>query len=125
MQIKVGSCYGGGIRVASWPLCRLFRNYFALWYLMSYEIRHFYSHYFIGGCLKTPKDADSESLQAKWIKDLGELNLRCNDIHTIIERARSYHARKDEVWHGCVLPAVRPHQKLLLRLVVCIRKRSK
>ncbi|GFG35121.1 hypothetical protein Cfor_09609 [Coptotermes formosanus] len=77
-----------------------------------------------GGCLKTPKDADSESLQAKWIKDLGELNLRCNDIHTIIERARSYHARKDELWHGCVLPAVRPHQKLLLRLVVCIRKRS-
>lgn len=80
---------------------------------------------FIGGSLKTPKDADSESLQAKWIKDLGELNLRCSDIHTIIERARNYRVRKDEPWHGCVLPAVRPHHKLLLQLVVCIRKRSK
>jgi 8-oxo-dGDP phosphatase len=75
--------------------------------------------------LRTPKDADSECLQAKWVKDLGELNLRCSDIHTIIERAKSYHTRKDEPWHGCMLPAVRPHHKLLLRLVVCIRKRSK
>jgi 8-oxo-dGDP phosphatase len=75
--------------------------------------------------LKTPKDADSESLQAKWIKDLGELNLRANDILPIIERARSYHARRDECWHGCLLPSVRPLRKLLLRLVVCIRKRSK
>jgi 8-oxo-dGDP phosphatase len=92
---------------------------------MNYKVQHFHLNFFVGGCLKTPKDADSESLQAKWIKDLGELNLRANDIHTIIERAKSYHLRKDESWHGCILPAVRPHQKLLLRLVVCIRKRSK
>lgn len=111
--------------MASWSQCRLFWDYCALWRLMNYEVQHLYSNYFIGGCLKTPKDADSESLQAKWIKDLGELNLRCNDIHMIIERARSYHAKEDELWHGCVLPAVQPHQKLLLRLVVCIRKRSK
>ncbi|XP_069696563.1 8-oxo-dGDP phosphatase NUDT18-like isoform X2 [Periplaneta americana] len=77
-----------------------------------------------GGVLKTPKDADSESLQAKWIKDLSELNLRADDIHNIIERARSYHARKNEPWHACVLPALYPHKKLLLRVVVCIRKRS-
>jgi 8-oxo-dGDP phosphatase len=82
-------------------------------------------NYFLGGSLKTPKDADSESLQAKWIKDLGELNLRGNDILTVIKQARSYHMRKDECWHGCVLPAVWPHRRLLLRLVVCIRKRSK
>merc|ERR1712209_71450 len=31
-----------------------------------------------GGRLKTPADADSESLQAKWISDLGELSLRAN-----------------------------------------------
>jgi len=26
----------------------------------------------IGGCLKTPAQADSESLQAKWIKNISE-----------------------------------------------------
>ena len=78
-----------------------------------------------GGYLKTPKDADSESLQAKWVKDPAELNLRANDICTIIEKAKSYQARRDEPWHGSVLPILTPHHKLLLRLVVCIRKRSK
>ncbi|KAJ9591871.1 hypothetical protein L9F63_001594, partial [Diploptera punctata] len=77
------------------------------------------------GCLKTPKDADSESLQAKWVKDPAELNLRANDIYTIIEKAKSYQARRDEPWHSNMLPVLAPQHKLLLRLVVCIRKRKK
>ena len=82
-------------------------------------------NYVLGGCLKTPKDADSESLQAKWVKDPAELNLRSNDICGIIEKSKSYQARSNEPWHANVLPIVAPHHKLLLRLVVCIRKRSK
>ncbi|XP_066999783.1 8-oxo-dGDP phosphatase NUDT18 isoform X2 [Anabrus simplex] len=79
----------------------------------------------IGGKLKTPQNADSESLQAKWVKNVGELSLRANDIHTIIERGRCFHSRGlDEPWHANLMPVLRPHHKLLLRLVVCIRKRS-
>ncbi|XP_063225629.1 8-oxo-dGDP phosphatase NUDT18 [Bacillus rossius redtenbacheri] len=78
-----------------------------------------------GGTLKTPKDADSESLQAKWVRDLGELSLRADDIHGIVERARSFAAaRGREPWHADVLPALVPHAKLLFRLVVCVRKKS-
>ena len=53
-----------------------------------------------GGKLKTPADADSESLQAKWVGDLGELSLRATDVIPIIERGRSYSMRRpDEPWH--------------------------
>ena len=53
-----------------------------------------------GGKLKTPADADSESLQAKWIGDLGELSLRANDVISIIDRGRQYAMRRqDEPWH--------------------------
>ena len=34
----------------------------------------------IGGKLKTPADADSESLQAKWIGDLTDFPLRAGDV---------------------------------------------
>nr|CAD7200877.1 unnamed protein product [Timema douglasi] len=77
------------------------------------------------GTLKTPKDADSESLQAKWVKDLNELNLRASDIQGIVERGRSYQAAlRGEPWHAPLLPVLRPHNKLLFRIVVCIRKKS-
>lgn len=42
----------------------------------------------IGGTLKTPAQADSESLQAKWIADLNELSLRAKDITHIVDRAK-------------------------------------
>jgi 8-oxo-dGDP phosphatase len=60
----------------------------------------------IGGKLKTPQDADSESLQAKWVGDLGELSLRANDVLNIIDRGRQYvEARRNaEPWH---MPQVR------------------
>ncbi len=88
-----------------------------------------------GGKLKTPADADAESLQAKWIEDLGELSLRANDVLTIIERGRQHEAAVrairsggaaalGEQWHLPQLPAVRPHPKLYLRLVVLIRRKS-
>ena len=54
-----------------------------------------------GGRLKTPADADAESLQAKWVDDLGELSLRASDVIAVIERGRQYvdARRKDEPWH--------------------------
>lgn len=42
----------------------------------------------IGGELKTPAQADKESLQAKWIADLDELTLRGTDIIHLIDRAK-------------------------------------
>ena len=41
----------------------------------------------IGGKLKTPADADSESLQAKWIGDLTDFPLRAGDVLPLIEVA--------------------------------------
>lgn len=80
----------------------------------------------LGGTLKTPACADSESLQAKWVEDLGELNLRGNDIYPLIQRAKQYWARpEDEPWHQSLLPINKPQTKLKLRLVIAVRKRSK
>ncbi|XP_014285989.1 8-oxo-dGDP phosphatase NUDT18 [Halyomorpha halys] len=76
-----------------------------------------------GGQLKTPAQADSESLQAKWVKDIREMSLRSNDIVPLIERARAYY-NTDEPQHPHILPALRSHEKLILRLVVCIKQRS-
>lgn len=42
----------------------------------------------VGGNLKTPAQADQESLQAKWIANLEELTLRSMDITHLIDRAR-------------------------------------
>ena len=62
-----------------------------------------------GGRLKTPADADAESLQAKWVSDLGELSLRANDVLTLVERGRQYQLRRqDEPWH---MPQVRYDRK--------------
>jgi len=80
-----------------------------------------------GGTLKTPAQADKESLQAKWVKDLNELTLRAKDILPLVQRARDYtkaKATRDKSWHFEVLPASRSHTKCYLRLVVAIRKRS-
>jgi len=77
------------------------------------------------GKLKTPADADSESLQAKWIADLGELSLRATDVLRLIELGREYRERAPgERWHLPQLPAIRPHPKLFLRLVTLVRKKT-
>lgn len=77
----------------------------------------------VGGTLKTPAQADAESLQAKWVSDPSQLSLRGNDILPIIERGQTYYSNS-EPQHPRLLPSVRPHHKLLLRLVVCIRQKS-
>jgi len=82
----------------------------------------------IGGKLKTPADADSESLQAKWIGDLTDFPLRAGDVLPLIERGRQYHTAltgaRPEPWHHPIVPALRPHRKLLLRTVILIRKKT-
>ncbi|CAK1555116.1 unnamed protein product [Leptosia nina] len=78
-----------------------------------------------GGELKTPAKADSESLQAKWIANLDEISLRANDILHLIERAKMYkQSRPGDSWHKTILPALTPHSKDLLRLIVLIKKKS-
>lgn len=79
----------------------------------------------VGGDLKTPQKADSESLQARWVENLAELSLRSSDIMHIIEISRNYANRgSSEMWHKEILPSVHGHDKSYLRLVVAIRKRS-
>ena len=82
----------------------------------------------VGGVLKTPADADSESLQAKWIGDLTDFPLRAGDVLPLIERGRQYHTAltgaRPEPWHHPIIPALRPHRRLLLRTVILIRKKT-
>lgn len=80
----------------------------------------------MGGELKTPACADSESLQAKWIDDLASLSLRATDILNIVDIARSHYRRNatDPGWHRDILPAQKPHHKNYLRLVIGIRKKT-
>ncbi|XP_073815000.1 8-oxo-dGDP phosphatase NUDT18 isoform X2 [Musca autumnalis] len=81
-----------------------------------------------GGVLKTPAQADSESLQAKWIQNIQELPLRSNDILNLIEIGKSYTSRHQSpqpiLWHSEVLPTKYSHHKNYLRVVAVIRKRS-
>ncbi|XP_046403335.1 8-oxo-dGDP phosphatase NUDT18 [Ischnura elegans] len=98
----------------------------------------------VGGTLKTPADADDHSIQAKWISNIDELDLRKDDIYPIVDQCRNYlhnfnkaggavaaEARElegaDETsiqWHPSLLPVKKSHQKLYLRVVICVRKRS-
>ncbi|KAL3276755.1 hypothetical protein HHI36_012125 [Cryptolaemus montrouzieri] len=78
-----------------------------------------------GGTLKTPNQADKESLQAKWIGNLNEVTLRADDILPLIERAREHKVKSKEAdWHDDILVGLRSHNKVLLRLVVVIRKKA-
>lgn len=79
----------------------------------------------LGGTLKTPAQADSESLQAKWVNNLSELSLRAQDVVDIIEKAKTYHKMyKKEPCHDNIKPILHPHEKLYLRLVICIKQKS-
>ncbi|RVE44840.1 hypothetical protein evm_010495 [Chilo suppressalis] len=79
----------------------------------------------IGGHIKTPANADKESLQAKWVSNLQEITLRSNDIVHLIDKAKLYKQNyKNGLWHRNILPALVPHVKDLLRLIVVIKKRS-
>ena len=82
------------------------------------------------GRLKTLADADSESLQAKWIviSDLTDLPLRARDVLPRIELGRQYHTAnfgaREEPWHPPIHPALRPHKKLLLRTVILVQSET-
>ncbi|KAK6641116.1 hypothetical protein RUM44_012818 [Polyplax serrata] len=79
----------------------------------------------VGGSLKTPAQADSESLQAKWVDNVSELSLRAHDVIDIIEKARMYHRlHKAEPWHDRIRPSLKYHDKLFLRLVICIKQKA-
>ena len=77
-----------------------------------------------GGELKTPLQADAESIQAQWIDDIKQLDLRHDDILHLIEKGKQYYKRPKEE-RRLFLPALVPHQKMLLRLTLIIRKKEK
>lgn len=86
-----------------------------------------------GGNLKTPADADAESIQALWLRNPKEVPLRANDILNIIDIGRAYHQNqkmkqadivRQPVWHSNVLPTRHPHKRNYLRVLAVVRKRA-
>lgn len=78
-----------------------------------------------GGTLKTLEDADGESLQAMWVKSVEDLDLRAKDVLPLVERAREYYKRPENApFHADILPISQPLNKLLLRLVICIKRKT-
>ncbi|XP_037711289.1 8-oxo-dGDP phosphatase NUDT18 [Drosophila subpulchrella] len=82
-----------------------------------------------GGRLKTPADADAESIQARWVRNPKEVPLRANDILNIIDIGRAYHqghkvAASPSPWHGNILPTRYSHKRNYLRVLAVARKRA-
>lgn len=78
----------------------------------------------LGGNLKILSEADQESMQAKWVADLNELQLRANDIISLIDTARNYKNRGANPWHSEVLPINFSHHRSYLRVLAVARKRK-
>lgn len=78
----------------------------------------------IGGSLKTLEQSNEESLQACWIREVTSLVLRSSDILTLIQKGRDYLSKMNGPWHHCILPVERPRNKLYLRLIICIKKKT-
>lgn len=78
----------------------------------------------VGGTLKTPDQANEESLQACWVRNINDLPLRSNDIIYLLDRGKSYVLNKTVPQHPQLMPVVKPHAKLLLRLTVTSKKRA-
>jgi len=78
----------------------------------------------LGGKLKTTNEADEESLQAKWVRDVSTLQLRSQDIIHLINKGMEYHTNRDEPWHNKIIPSVVPHKKLYMRIVIAVRKKA-
>ncbi|XP_046645727.1 8-oxo-dGDP phosphatase NUDT18-like isoform X2 [Daphnia pulicaria] len=79
-----------------------------------------------GGSIKLPSQADSESLQAKWVHNLSDLSLRAGDILSIVEHARSFKTQQEsqQAFHPSLLPTPRSYTKLFLRLIICARRKT-
>lgn len=78
----------------------------------------------LGGNLKSLSEADEESMQGKWVSDLNDLQLRANDIISLIETARNYKNRGTSPWHSEILPINFSHHKSYLRVLAVSRKRK-
>lgn len=78
----------------------------------------------VGGVLKTPDQANEESLQACWTRNINDLPLRSNDIIYLLDRGRSYVSNKSTSQHPYLMPMIKPHTKLLLRVVVTSKKKA-
>ncbi|ALC45811.1 CG10898 [Drosophila busckii] len=84
-----------------------------------------------GGSLKTPADADAESIQALWLRNPKEVPLRCSDILNIIDIGRQHHQQQQQkatnaatIWHSNILPTRHPHIRNYLRVLAVARKRT-
>lgn len=78
----------------------------------------------VGGSLKTPDQANEESLQACWVRNINDLPLRSNDLIYLLDRGRAYVSNETVPQHPQLMPATSPHAKLLLRLTVTSKKRA-
>lgn len=75
----------------------------------------------VGGSLKKIEQADSESLQASWFKDLHSVHLRNRDILKAIEIGKLYyHSRKltSNKKSTNILPTIFPHKNIFVRLLI-------
>ncbi|XP_008546177.1 8-oxo-dGDP phosphatase NUDT18 isoform X1 [Microplitis demolitor] len=77
-----------------------------------------------GGTLKTPDQANQESLQASWVNNVDDLSLRSSDILPLIQRARDRKAGINPPWHLPLLPVEKSWNKLFIRLIVCIKRKA-
>ncbi|KAL6266573.1 hypothetical protein P5V15_003420 [Pogonomyrmex californicus] len=78
----------------------------------------------VGGTLKTPDQANDESLQACWVRNINDLPLRSNDIIYLLDRGKSYVSNKNVSQHPHLMPVTKSHAKLSLRLVVTSKKKA-
>lgn len=78
----------------------------------------------IGGSLKTLEQANEESLQAQWVNNIQDLELRSNDVLSLIERGKSYILSKNIPQHPPLMPVTKSLSKLLLQLVISAKRRA-
>ncbi|XP_046327665.2 8-oxo-dGDP phosphatase NUDT18-like [Haliotis rufescens] len=78
-----------------------------------------------GGNLKSTKEKDSESLQGRWMSmdtiKSSETQLRSFDILKLIKCTQKYYAAVEAARHPAMLPALRDHCILVLRLVIVFK----
>ncbi|XP_078685903.1 8-oxo-dGDP phosphatase NUDT18-like [Branchiostoma floridae x Branchiostoma belcheri] len=76
-----------------------------------------------GGKLKTPAEADGESLQACWcsvqdVRTESDMPIRAKDIFPIIDLAVQHQSTPESQKPPCVLPVLQAHKFVSLRLVL-------
>ncbi|KAL1455709.1 hypothetical protein WDU94_009784 [Cyamophila willieti] len=100
-----------------------------------YWARFIFTGEIVGGKLKTLDSSDHHSLQAQWLLDEKAVMHRADDIKTVIELGRAHHQYKRQqkadptspstlTWHADVLPAIKPHRKSLIQLVIVARSKN-